>query len=107
MTENFHHFLLNYLQESAVYYVDQRASGMNKQQVSSLEPLIGDFVTFRDSASRLRFGIVEQIGHGSNKGVVTLRAIKNGRPVEQQTHCRTLRLVYRTSETNSPVNNLN
>ena len=71
----------------------------------TLSPLIGDFVTYRDTSGRLGFGIVEQIGHGSDRGMATIRTVRNGRPVEQQTHCRTLRLVYRTSETASPVNN--
>ena len=105
MTENFHHLLLSYLQDCAVFYADHRASGSNKQQVSNLDPLKGDFVTFRNSAGHLKFGVVEQTGHGSNKGVVTLRAIKNGQPIEQMVHSRTLRLVYRSSETKSPVNN--
>ena len=55
MVENFHHLLLTYLQDSAVFYLDQRASGQNKQRTSSLEPNVGDFVTYRDSANRLRF----------------------------------------------------
>ena len=83
MTENFHHLLLTYLQDSAVFYLDQRASGKNKQQASSLEPKVGDFETYKDSSNRLRFGIIEKVGLGSNKCVVVMRAVKHGRPVEQ------------------------
>ena len=70
----------------------------------SLEPKVGDFVTYKDSANRLRFGIIEKVGLGSNKCVVVMRAVKHGKPVEQETHCRTLRLVYRSSDSDSPVN---
>ena len=70
----------------------------------SIKPKVGDFVTYKDSSSRLRFGIIEKVGLGSNRCVVIMHAVKHGRPVEQEAHSRTLRLVYRSTDCDSPVN---
>ena len=104
MLSNFHELLLSYLQSNSVFYADSRTGLANKQQESGLVPAIGDFVTFTDGSRKIRFGVVTDVALRSNQGVVSLKMIKYGKPVEKNVHQKLLRLVYRRDDFTNPAN---
>ena len=62
---------------------------------SSLVPKINNFCTYQDGGKRTHFGVVDEI---LKDNVVSLRVIKKGQLVHQNTHVRTLRMIYRPKD---------
>ena len=63
-----------------------------------------DFVVFKASDNKLKFGLVKNTKLGSNEGVVVIRSLKYGKVQESRVHSRTLRLVYRPTDESCPLN---
>ena len=76
--------LLSYIQENSVFY-----KNCDGNAPSSLVPRIGDFCTYQDGGKRTHFGVIDEI---LKDNVVSLRVIKKGRLVHQNTNVRTLRM---------------
>ena len=89
----YHQQLLSYLQENSVFYRNPKNGDGNAQ--SSLVPEVNDFCTYQDGAKHTHFGIVDDI---LKDNVVSLRVVKKGRVVHQNTHVRTLRMIYRPQD---------
>ena len=89
----YHQQLLSYLQENSVFYRNPQNSDGDAQ--SSLVPEVNDFCTYQDGAKHTHFGIVDNI---LKDNVVSLRVVKKGRVVHQNTHVRTLRMIYRPQD---------
>ena len=89
----YHQQLLSYLQENSVFYRNPKNSNGDAQ--SSLVPEVNDFCTYQDVAKHTHFGIVDEI---LIDNVVSLRVVKKGRLVHQNTHVRTLRMIYRPKD---------
>ena len=101
---DFHQLLLSYLQDSSVYYRDTRVGNDKKQRQSGLLPMKNDFVVFKASDNKLKFGLIEDTKLGSNEGVVVIRSLKYGKVHESRVHSRILKLVYRPSDEDCPLN---
>ena len=85
----FHQSLLTYLQEHAVYYANPKNTHTNAS--SNLDPMVGDFVAYLDGSKCTHFGIINGI---MANNVVSLRVIKYGKIVWQNTQTRTCRLLF-------------
>ena len=98
----FHTQLLLYLQESSVFYKNEKHG--DQIAASSLLPKIGDFVVYKDCGMKIHFGVIDEIKTGSQDNVVSLRVIKYGKVTHQACHIRLLRLIYRPDYTKNYAN---
>ena len=87
-----------YLQTSALRYSSKREHG--KQSKSSLSPMIGDMVIFRDIEEKRIFGIIIEV---LKKDQVMVRCIRHKSATEIAKHQRVLILLYRPSELNKDI----
>ena len=89
----YHQQLLSYLQENSVFYRNEKNCDGNAH--SFLVPKINNFCTYQDGGKRTHFGVVDEI---LKDNVVSLRVIKKGRLVHQNTLVRTFRMIYRPKD---------
>ena len=99
MKKSFQEALLSYLQSSALAYQDERILGPFKPKKSEkfLKPQINDIVIYQDSRDKARFGKITDI---LSENVVKLLCLQFNKPIVQDFHIRTLKLLHRPSEWN-------
>ena len=95
----FHQALLSYLQDFAIYYRDPK--NVHSDTQSDLSPQVNDFVCYRDGGKKTHFGIIDSI---LEQNLVSLRVIKYGKMTWQNTHSRTMKLLFRPSDERNFVN---
>ena len=100
MKKSFQEALLSYLQSSALAYQDTRIIGPFKPKKSEkfLTPKINDIVIYQDSRDKARFGKITEI---LSENVVKLLCLQFNKPIVQDFHIRTLKLLHRPSEWDS------
>ena len=89
----FHQALLTYLQEYAIYYSNPKNEHSDSQ--SNLTPKVNDFVCYKDGGRKTHFGIIDSI---LEQNLVNLRVIKHGKVTWQNTHTRTIKLLFRPKD---------
>ena len=95
----FHQALLTYLQDFAIYYRDPK--NVHSDTQSDLTPQVNDFVCYRDGGKKTHFGIIDSI---LEQNLVSLRVIKHGKVTWQNTHSRTIKLLFRPKDESNFVN---
>ena len=100
MKRSFQEALLSFLQSSALAYQDPRITGPFKPRNSEifLQPLVNDIVIYIDSREKIRFGKITEV---LSNNTVRLLCLQFNKPILQDFHIRTLKLLHRPTEWNT------
>ena len=99
MKKSFQEALLSYLQSSTLAYQDTRITGPFKPRNSEifLQPLVNDIVIYKDSKEKIRFGKITEV---LSNNTVKLLCLQFNKPILQDFHIKTLKLLHRPTEWN-------